>query len=136
MLPQIGLAIILGRAAKGQKKMQGVRLGNALLGSLQNGDAQDVLGVTGERDLVRLRVRDRLVREYMAVDEPFEVVRVYSLACDNLEGGVVAVTKDAQEKVVGTDAVAAGAHGFISGVADYVVEFVGYSYFHKCYISA
>ena len=133
VLPQIGLAIILGRAAKGQKKMQGVRLGNALLGSLQNGDAQDVLGITGERDLVRFRIRDRFVCEYMTVDEPLEVVCVNSQACHCPEGGVVAVPEDSQEQVVWAYAVAAGPHGFISGVADYVVEFVGYSYFHKCF---
>ena len=47
--------------------------------------------------------------------------------------GVVAVPEDPQEQVVRAYAVTAGPHGFISGVADYVVEFVGYSYFHKCF---
>ena len=69
----------------------------------------------------------------MTVDEPLEVVCVNSQACHCPEGGVVAVPEDSQEQVVWAYAVAAGPHGFISGVADYVVEFVGYSYFHKCF---
>ncbi len=75
MLAKIGLAVILRGAAKSQQKIQGTRFGDPLPGGFQHGDAQDVLGVTGERGLVRFRVRYRLVCEYVAVDEPLETVR-------------------------------------------------------------
>ena len=131
MLAKIGLAVILRGAAKSQQKMQGTRFGDPLSGGFQHSDAQDVLGVTGERDLVRFRVRYRFVCEYVAVDEPLETVRVHPEADNDLAGGILAVTQYPQEQVVGADAVASGPHRLVPGVTDYVVEFIRDLYFHS-----
>ena len=110
--------------------MEGGRLRGTHLRGLHHRDAQHVLGVPGEGYLVRFGIGDRLVGEYVAVNEAFEGVDVHSQRGEDFAGVIVPLAHHAQEEVVRPYAVAACPHGLLAGVTDDAVELVRYFYFH------
>ena len=66
----------------------------------------------------------------MYVDELLHLFGIGAEAAERPAGVVVRVPEDAEHEVVGPDAVAPGAHGFLAGVTDYQVQFIGYFHFH------
>ena len=97
-------------------------------GGFHHRDAQDVLRLAGEVDVVDFGVGDGLVGENPAVDEGFQLGGFDAEPLQHLESGVVLVADDPEEEVVRADAVAAGAHRLFAGVFDDAVQLVGYLY--------
>ena len=101
-------------------------------GGLHHGDAQDILGLTGEIDVVYLVIGDGLVGEDALVYEGLKLCGLHAKALENPEGRIVLVADKAKEKVVRADAVRAGAHSFLAGVFDDHVKVVGNLKLHIC----
>ena len=122
------LAVAVRGAAQGEQEVVRGRLRALQPGGLHHRDAQHVLRLAGEVDVVDLGVGDGLVGEDPAVDEGFQLGGFDAEPLQHLEGGVVHVADDPEEEVVRADAVAAGAHRLFAGVFDDAVELVGYLY--------
>ena len=66
----------------------------------------------------------------MAVNESLEFVYIHPQPCQEPASIIVRVSHHSKEKVVRTDSVTAGAHGFFPGITDDAVQFIRYLYFH------
>ena len=126
-----GLAVAVRSAAQGEQQM--VRGGLLALqpGCLHYRDTQNVLRLTGEIDMVDFRVGNRLVGKDAAVDEALQFGRFHAESLQHLERGVLLVTDDPEEQMVGTDSVAAGAHGLLAGIFDDAVQSIGNLNLHR-----
>ena len=117
------LAIAVSSAAKGQHKVLGP-CGFALHpGCLHHGDAEHVLRLAGEIDVVYLLIGNALPRLDPGVDISFKVRRLHAQGLDGLERHIVFVSDDSKQEMVRADAVAAGAHCLLAGVFDDSVKF-------------
>ena len=125
MAAQIHLSVALRGAAEGQQQVLGLRYGAFEAGSLHDGDAQDILRLAGEGNMVQLLVGQGFPGEDALVDEGFQIGRLYAQALEGAEGGILLLTDDAQEKMVRADAVAARAHGLFASVFDDEVQVLG-----------
>ena len=123
-----GLAVAVRGAAQGEQEVVRGRLRALQPGGFHHRDAQDVLRLAGEVDVVDFGVGDGLVGEDPAVDEGFQLGRLDAEPLQHLESGVLLVADDPEEEVVRADAVAAGAHRLFAGVFDDAVQLVGYLY--------
>ena len=121
-----GLAVAVRGAAQGEQEVVRGRFLALQPGGLHHRDAQDVLRLAGEVDVVDFGVGDGLVGEDAAVDEGFQFGGLDAQALEDLEGRVLLVADDAEEKMVRADAVTAGAHRLFTGVFDDAVELVRY----------
>ena len=124
VLAQEGLAVIFRGAAQGQQQVLRRGFRAAHLGCFHHRDAQDILRITGEGDLVNFSVGDAVVGEQMALHEHLERPHIHAQSLHRLAGVVLAVADDAEEEMVRPDSVAAGAHRLFPGVADNAVQFV------------
>ena len=130
MVAEEDLAVTLRRPA--EREEQVVRGGLRAFQSrrLHHRDAQDVLGQAGEIDVVQFVVGDGRAREDAAVDEGLQFRGVDPEPLQGAERRVLLMADDAEEQVVGPDAVAAGPHGLLPGVFDDAVEFFRNFDFH------
>ena len=122
---QIHLSVALRGAAEGQQQVLGLRQGAFKAGGLHHGDAQDILRLAGESDVVQLLVGQGFPGEDALVDEGFQIGRFHAQALEGTEGGVLLLTDDAQEKMVRAYPITACAHGFFTCVFDNEVKVLG-----------
>ena len=87
--------------------------------------------VAREHDLVGVGVGDGALAEDMHVDELLHLLGIGPEAPQGAARVVVGVPQDAERQVVDAYAITPGAHRFLAGVADYEVEFIGNSHFHR-----
>ena len=121
---EVGLSVTVGRAAQGEQQVVRGRLLALEPGCLHHGDAQDVLRLAGEIDMVDLGVGDRLVRKDPSVDEGLQFRGLDAEPPERLEGAVLLMTDDSEEEVVRADAVTTGPHRFLAGIFDDAVQLV------------
>ena len=95
-------------------------------GGLHHGDAQHVLRLPREGDVVYLFVGNGLIGKDALVDESLQVGRLHTQALQGAESGVLLVADDAQEQMVRANSVAPRAHGFLPRVLDNRVEVFRY----------
>ncbi len=87
-------------------------------------EIQDILAMTGEIKPVGISVGNRVFREYVAVYESFEIVRIYSQNLQDTAGIIVPMPNDAQEQMVMADGVVPRPHCFIPSIADDEIQFL------------
>ena len=125
MAAQVHLAIAFRGTAKRQQQMLRTGLGALESRCLHHSDTEHVLRLPGKADMVYLLVGNGLVGKDTLVNERLQVRRFYPQALERFEGHVILVTDDAQEQVVGADAVTARAHGFFPRIGNDAVQVFG-----------
>ena len=100
-------------------------------GRFHYGDAQDVLGLPGEIDVIHFLIGDGFPREDSLVDEGFHIGRFYSQMLQRRERRILFLSDDSEEKMVRADSITAGAHGFFPRIFDDLVEFFRYFQLHR-----
>ncbi len=121
---EVGLPVAVRRPAQGEQQVVRGRLRALEPGGLHHGDAQDVLRLAGEVDMVDLGVGNRLVGEDPAVDEGLQFRGLDAEPPERLEGAVLLMPDDSEEQVVRADAVASGPHRLLAGIFDDAVQLV------------
>ena len=122
VVAQINLAVALGGAAKGQQQVLGLSQGALEAGGLHHSDAEHILRLAGESDMVQLLVGKRLSGDDALVYEGLQIGRFHPQTLQGAEGGVLFLTDDSQEKMIRADAVTACAHGLFASVFDNEVK--------------
>ena len=87
--------------------------------------AQDILGLTGEVDMVYLVIGDGLIGEDALVYEGLQLCGLHTKVLEDAEGRILLLTDESKEQMIRADSVASGTHRFLTGVFNDEVEFVG-----------
>ena len=124
LVMKIGLTETFSRMAEGKQKMDGTGKFGMQPRGFDHREIQDILAMTGEIKPVGISVRNRVFREYVAVYESFEIVRINSQNLQDTAGIIVPVPYDAQEQMVMADGVIPRPHCFIPSIADDEIQFL------------
>ena len=124
------LAVAAVHPADRQDEVRSVSLGMLEPRCLEYGEVEQALGSARQHYRVYVGVGDGSLPEDMYVNELLHLLGVGAEAAERPAGIVVRMPEDAEHEVVGPDAVAPGAHGFLAGVTDDQVQFIRNFHFH------